>query len=131
MSNDSTHTDLLKLVTYLDSDFEPYGKRSRAGAGGDCSCGCKHYLKLRGDLGNDWGVCTNPQSPRAGLLTFEHQGCEQYDGKAKSNLEQQYDLLCAVEELISESKWLNLFERTPSDLHDRLTKRLTTDREDE
>jgi len=23
----------------------------------------------------DWGVCANPKSPRAGLLTFEHQGC--------------------------------------------------------
>ena len=42
----------------------------------DCSCGCKHYVTLAGALGADWGVCTNPWSPRAGLLTFEHQGCE-------------------------------------------------------
>jgi len=27
----------------------------------------------------DWGVCVNPASPRAGLLTFEHQGCEQFE----------------------------------------------------
>jgi hypothetical protein len=24
---------------------------------------------------NDWGVCGNPRSHRAALLTFEHQGC--------------------------------------------------------
>jgi hypothetical protein len=33
---------------------------------------------LLGDLHKDWGVCTNPQSPRAGLLTFEHMGCAFY-----------------------------------------------------
>jgi hypothetical protein len=27
----------------------------------------------------DWGVCANPASPRVGLLTFEHQGCPQYE----------------------------------------------------
>jgi len=26
----------------------------------------------------DWGVCANPKSPRAGLLTFEHQGCPEF-----------------------------------------------------
>ena len=75
----STHDDLMKLVKRLDSDFEPYGKRSRSDDGVDCSCECKHFLKLRSTLGSDWGVCANPNSPRAGLLTFEHQGCEQYD----------------------------------------------------
>jgi hypothetical protein len=33
---------------------------------------------LLGDLQTDWGVCTNPKSPRAGLLTFEHMGCAFY-----------------------------------------------------
>jgi len=32
----------------------------------------------RRDLGSDWGICANPKSPRAGLLTFEHQGCPQF-----------------------------------------------------
>lgn len=27
----------------------------------------------------DWGVCANAASPRVGLLTFEHQGCPQYE----------------------------------------------------
>jgi hypothetical protein len=43
----------------------------------DCSQGCKWYVPLY-DLANDqkdfdWGVCTNLNSPRAGLLTWEHQ----------------------------------------------------------
>jgi hypothetical protein len=29
--------------------------------------------------GMDWGVCFNPASPRAGLLNFEHCGCEQWE----------------------------------------------------
>ncbi|MBO0862271.1 MAG: DUF3027 domain-containing protein [Chloracidobacterium sp.] len=45
----------------------------------DCSCGCRHYAPLEGKEGADWGVCTNPRSPRAGLLTFEHQGCEYFE----------------------------------------------------
>ncbi len=27
----------------------------------------------------DWGVCGNPASHRAGLLTSEHQGCPQFE----------------------------------------------------
>ena len=53
------------------------GERERDGP--DCSVGCKYFLKLPGKLGMDWGVCSNPASPRAGLLTFEHQGCEQFE----------------------------------------------------
>ncbi|MGH7577399.1 MAG: DUF3027 domain-containing protein, partial [Longimicrobiales bacterium] len=45
----------------------------------DCSSGCQFYLPLDGELGADWGVCTNPASHRAGKLTFEHQGCPQFE----------------------------------------------------
>jgi hypothetical protein len=31
------------------------------------------------NLAFDWGVCTNPRSPRAGLLTWEHMGCPEYE----------------------------------------------------
>ncbi len=66
----------------LPSDWEPYGTRPRAG-GDDCSSGCRYFLKLPGGLGLDWGVCINRRSARAGLLTFEHQGCEEFKaGKA-------------------------------------------------
>lgn len=75
-----THDRLIPLMVNLPTDFEPYGQRSREGDWGpDCSCGCKWFAALEGTLGYDWGVCCNPVSPRVGLLTFEHQGCKQYD----------------------------------------------------
>ena len=72
------HEHLHSICRRLPSDFQPYGERERDGP--DCSSGCKHFLKLPGKLGLDWGVCVNPASPRAGLLTFEHQGCENFEG---------------------------------------------------
>lgn len=74
------HQHLLNIVKKLPSDFEPYGKRSRdEDWGPDCSCGCKYFLPLEGSLRFDWGVCMNPNSPRVGLLTFEHQGCKAFE----------------------------------------------------
>lgn len=73
----SLHDHLHSICQHLPSDFQPYGERERDGP--DCSAGCKHFLKLPGKLGMDWGVCINPSGPRAGLLTFEHQGCEQFE----------------------------------------------------
>lgn len=74
------HEHLLSIVKTLPTDFEPWGQRpnSDRGNGGDCSCGCVFYEMLEGPLGSDWGVCANPASPRVGLLTFEHQGCPQF-----------------------------------------------------
>ena len=45
----------------------------------DCSSGCRYFFPLEGKHGMDWGVCTEPRSPRAGLLTFEHMGCPFYE----------------------------------------------------
>lgn len=68
--------ELEMALIKVESDFEPWGKRSRSEKyGPDCSCDCKYFNKLEGDIGKDWGVCTNRHSPRKGLLTFEHQGC--------------------------------------------------------
>jgi hypothetical protein len=72
------HKLLCSIVKNLPSDFEPWGERSDEERGGDCSCGCVFYKMLEEPLGGDWGVCANPQSPRCGLLTFEHQGCPQF-----------------------------------------------------
>jgi hypothetical protein len=85
----TTHEDLLNIVPKLDSDFEPYGKRSRDDDWGpDCSCGCLHYIVLDDEkLRFDWGVCLNKQSPRFGLLTFEHQGCREYEDEPEDDLE--------------------------------------------
>jgi len=74
-----SHQDLLAIVKRLPTDFEPVGTRSRdTDYGPDCSCGCAFFVPLEGLLGMDWGVCTNPASSRAGLLTFEHQGCKHF-----------------------------------------------------
>jgi hypothetical protein len=77
---DPRHDALLGVMKKLPSDFEPWGERSReSDAGPDCSCGCRWYVRLEPGLQLDWGVCRNPVSPRCGLLTFEHQGCRQFE----------------------------------------------------
>ena len=73
-----THEHLLQIVKALPTDVEPWGK-TEVGAFGDCSCGCRWYHTLAGRLGSDWGICANAASPRSGLLTFEHQGCPQFE----------------------------------------------------
>lgn len=83
MTSDERHKHLVSIMKRLPSDFEPYGEREREGW--DCSCGCKHYMELfhleaPGGRDSDWGVCVNPKSPRCGLLTFEHQGCPEFEG---------------------------------------------------
>ena len=78
--SDGPHAPLWSVLRYLPSDFEPYGERSRDDDWGpDCSFGCRWYVRLEGDLAADWGVCANSESPRAGLLTWEHQGCHQFE----------------------------------------------------
>lgn len=81
----ATHEELWRIVKQLPTDFEPWGERDRdAVYGPDCSCGCIHFVKLEGKLGFDWGVCANPKSPRAGLLTFEHMGCKEFESEEES-----------------------------------------------
>jgi hypothetical protein len=80
------HKHLWTIVQQLPSDFEPSGSRDRdEDWGPDCSCGCKYFLPLEGQLGMDWGVCANPASPRASLLTFEHQGCKAFEADEKND----------------------------------------------
>lgn len=65
------------------TDYTPWGKVKRWSdekkAYPDCSMGCKHFNSLHNkenppsNMDYDYGVCTNPKSPRCGLLTFEHQ----------------------------------------------------------
>jgi hypothetical protein len=77
---DPRHFALLEVVKKLPSDFEPLGERSREREWGpDCSVGCRWFVRLEPALQLDWGVCRNPASPRCGLLTFEHQGCRQFE----------------------------------------------------
>ena len=38
--------------------------------------GCRFWIALRGELGLDYGACTNPQSTFDGHVRFEHDGCD-------------------------------------------------------
>lgn len=82
MQRVASHKELLKVVKYLDEDYFPYGKdhrdRDEDKWSPDCSCGCRFYHELAGNEGLDWGICSNPESHRVGLLTFEHQGCRKF-----------------------------------------------------
>jgi len=73
-----THQQLWQICKRLPADFEPYGTQERVNFN-DCSSGCKWYHTLSGKAAKDWGICGNPASPRVGLLTFEHQGCPEFE----------------------------------------------------
>jgi len=77
------HDTLWALCRKLPTDFTPHGDRVRDTAKpcADCSQGCRYFIPLQCESGDDWGVCANPKSPRAGLLTFEQQGCPQFESK--------------------------------------------------
>jgi hypothetical protein len=70
---------LWQVVKILPTDYADYGGKIERWSDPnqdypDCSSGCRHWRALDAD----WGVCINPNSPRAGLLTWEHQagiGC--------------------------------------------------------
>lgn len=69
---------LFSVLKILPTDYEEYGGEVKRWADPlkdypDCSRGCKHFVPLKDELGNDWGVCSKKGSPREGLLTWEHQ----------------------------------------------------------
>jgi hypothetical protein len=64
----------------LPSDFEPHGQRRWPGKleeRPDCAT-CRWFMGLFRTW-PDWGACANPESPRAGLLTFREQGCWEHE----------------------------------------------------
>ncbi len=67
-----------KLLQSVCPDWEFYiaGKMGVDTYGVDCSCGCKYFMCL--DEIGDWGICCNPDSPRKGLLIWEHMGCNKF-----------------------------------------------------
>lgn len=94
-----THEMFLKKTQNLPTDFAPYGTRDRdKDWAPDCSCGCLHFRTLDGLAGGDWGVCSNPKSPRAGLLTFEHAGCPQYEDEPEADPPKLADLAAKMAE---------------------------------
>lgn len=65
---------LWNVVRILSTDYSEYGGHVIRWQDPDrdypdCSGGCRHFHAMDAD----WGVCCNPESPRAGLLTWEHQ----------------------------------------------------------
>lgn len=71
-------SNLFECLHILPSDYSEYGGKIDRWKDHnlnypDCSSGCKYFIELEGELGNDWGVCSNKKSPRKGLLTWEHQ----------------------------------------------------------
>lgn len=93
------HKQLL-LVVHKNPDFEA-GKNIADLHGNDCSCGCVHFHKLDGKEGMDWGVCTEPRSPRSGLLTFEHMGCQFFKGASELSVEDLQTRLRFYESVLS------------------------------
>lgn len=89
----SHHELLWSVAKRLPDDYTPYGQKERWAEPDqeypDCSSGCRFFyaLKKRGGepIGFDWGVCGNANSHRAGLLTFEHQGCQAFQPRGKQS----------------------------------------------
>ena len=75
-----SHEQLLAVVHQHPEDHGGYGDAAQP-HNPQCSdgLGCKFFHALEGARGMDWGVCGNPESHRAGLLTFEHQGCPKFE----------------------------------------------------
>jgi hypothetical protein len=94
-ARDATDGQLWQACRKLPSDFEPYGQRKwqrqREGQP-DCAT-CRWFLELFRTW-PDWGACANPQSPRAGLLTFWEQGCEQFEQEKGSRDEETRRARC-------------------------------------
>lgn len=72
---------LWQVVKILPSDYSEYGGEIERWKNDelypDCSSGCRWWRPLwnehsRGPDG-DWGICSNSDSARSGLLTWEHQ----------------------------------------------------------
>ena len=72
--------ELWEACRRLPSDWEPLGQRNwhgRTEDRPDCDT-CRWFVEFF-RTGPDWGVCTNPESPRRGALTFREQGCWQHE----------------------------------------------------
>jgi hypothetical protein len=73
---------LWAALRVLPSDYQDFGggverwKDSNKNYS-DCSGGCRWWVPRHDEEGDhydyDWGVCTKPNAPRTGLLTWEHQ----------------------------------------------------------
>jgi hypothetical protein len=100
---------LWQVCRKLLSDDEPYGGRKPEGPRDwrpDC-LGCRWSQPLLRSGQLDWGACANPQSSRAGLLTFRQQGCQQFEEQLELWTEDTYrdrcNLMDKIENLLEEA----------------------------
>jgi hypothetical protein len=76
----SSDEKLWEVCRKLPSDWEPYGERRWPGRREDCpDCSTCRWFTGLSRAWPDWGACANPESARAGLLTFREQGCWQHE----------------------------------------------------
>ena len=103
---DASDDELWEACRKLPSDWEPYGERRWPGRREDrpdCST-CRWFTGLF-RAWPDWGACANPESARAGLLTFREQGCWQHepeDGPRHEGARARCDFRNAFEEALRE-----------------------------
>jgi len=70
---EASDEQLSDVCRKLPTDHEP------CGAGGPNCEACRWFQPLLRAGALDWGVCANAQSPRAGLLTYQEQGCPHFE----------------------------------------------------
>jgi len=69
----------LNILIRLDTDYTDYGGKVVRYSDvesnfPDCASGCRWFNRID----DDYGICTKPNAPRAGMLTYQHQagyGC--------------------------------------------------------
>jgi hypothetical protein len=92
---DSGDEQLWEACRRLPSDWEPHGQRKwhgRREARPDCDT-CRWFVGLF-RTSPDWGVCANPESGRAGLLTFREQGRWQHEPEEERRYQAAHPARC-------------------------------------
>ena len=87
--------ELWEACRKLPADWEPHGQRrwqGRREARPDCDT-CRWFVGLL-RTSPDWGACANPESARAGLLTFREQGCWHHEPENRSRRHENRSSRC-------------------------------------
>ncbi len=81
MSNDLGKTEFLTVherwLKKINRDIDAENKPDKW-IWNQCET-CRHYLRLAGEYGNDWGVCSNLISKFDGQSRFSHDGCDFFE----------------------------------------------------
>jgi hypothetical protein len=74
--NDRSHNDGCH-ARWVVSLNRPGGDADYQDEWYDSQCGgCRFWVALTGELGWDYGACTNSEAPFDGRVRFEHDGCD-------------------------------------------------------